>query len=228
MFPFSNSFRGGRDKPLSTRGAGRGFRSASGLFEDRSRNSVSASPAQGDRPGPTGRGGRGHRGGGGGGGGGHGGGRGQRMFEHGALKLLVLNLLAEQPRLGYEVIKAIEQLVGGDYSPSPGVIYPTLTYLTDVGWAVAEERDGGRKQYTITAEGRAQVEGQKEAIDQVLGRLTLTRREAGARGAPEIQRAMSNLKTALQMRFAQGEPDRKLIQAVAELIDQAAVAIERL
>ncbi|PXW92282.1 PadR family transcriptional regulator [Sphaerotilus hippei] len=185
-----------------------------------------ASPAgEGGGPaGPVKRHGGGHRGGGHGG---HGG-RGPRLFEQGALKLLALHLLAGQPRHGYEIIKAIEQLVGGDYSPSPGVIYPTLTYLADVGWANATEQEGGRKQYAITPAGQEQLASQRTELAALLQRLGATRQEAGARGAPEIQRAMGNLKMALQMRFAQGTPDQALVQRVAELIDQAAVGIERL
>lgn len=150
------------------------------------------------------------------------------MFEQGALKLLTLSLLAERPCHGYEIIKAIEQLVGGDYSPSPGVIYPTLSFLADLGLASATEQEGGRKQYAITAAGQRQLDSQRVELDGLLARLRSTQQEASARGAPEIQRAMGNLKLALQMRFAQGEPDRALIQQVAALIDQAAVGIDRL
>jgi len=140
----------------------------------------------------------------------------------------VLSLLAERPGHGYELIKAIEQLVGGDYSPSPGVIYPTLNLLTDLGWATADAPEGGRRQYTITDEGRAQLEAQRDTLQTLRARLGGTRREAMARGAPEIVRAMANLKTALQLRFGPGAPDPDLIRKVAALIDEAAVGIERL
>jgi len=79
------------------------------------------------------------------------------MFEAGAIKLLALSLVAEGPCYGYELIKFIESLVGGDYSPSPGVIYPTLTYLVDMGWATVADADAGRKQYTVTPEGLADL-----------------------------------------------------------------------
>lgn len=133
-----------------------------------------------------------------------------------------MSLLAQRPCHGHELIKAIEQLVGGEYSPSPGVIYPTL------GLARATEQEGGRKQYAITPAGQAQLDSQRPELDALLLHLRGTRLEASARGAPEIQRAMGNLKLALQMRFAQGSPDKALIQQVAALIDQAAVGIERL
>jgi DNA-binding PadR family transcriptional regulator len=192
--------------------------------EDRQARLASPVGEGGGHPRHRGRHGGGHRSDG------HGGpsGRGPRLFEQGALKLLALHLLAEQPRHGYEIIKAIEQLVGGDYSPSPGVIYPTLTYLADLGLANAAEQEGGRKQYAITPAGQEQLDSQRADLQALLKRLTATRREAGARSAPAIQRAMGNLKMALQMRFAQGTPDKALVQKVAELIDQAAVGIERL
>lgn len=164
----------------------------------------------------------------GGGFGGGGSGRGGRVFEQGAIKLLALGLLAERPCHGYDLIKHIEALVGGDYSPSPGVIYPTLAYLADMGWASASDEDGGRKQYTITPAGREQLDRQRDELASLQERLRGVRQEAGARGAPEIQRAMGNLKATLQVRFAQGSPDAELIRKVAALIDEAAAGIARL
>src|SRR5208282_4613403 len=92
-------------------------------------------------------------------GGGHHGGRGRhreggRVFDHGDLRLVVMALLAERPRYGYEIIKALEERVGGGYSPSPGVVYPNLTLLEEVGHATISEEHGGRKLYTLTDEGK--------------------------------------------------------------------------
>ncbi|MCA0244196.1 MAG: PadR family transcriptional regulator [Proteobacteria bacterium] len=156
------------------------------------------------------------------------------MFEQGAIKLLALGVLAERPCHGYDLIKAIEDLVGGDYSPSPGVIYPTLAYLADMGWATAADDAGGRRQYTITAGGREQLERQRDELAALQDRLRGVRREASARGAPEIQRAMDNLKATLRVRFARGPAatsgtaDAELIRQVAALIDAAAAGIARL
>jgi DNA-binding PadR family transcriptional regulator len=92
------------------------------------------------------RGEHGHRG--------HGrGGRGSRPLGTGDLRLVLLRLIAEQPRHGYEIIRAIEEKTGGAYSPSPGVIYPTLTMLAELGHVVVSETEGGRKLHSITAEG---------------------------------------------------------------------------
>ncbi len=106
---------------------------------------------------------------------GEGGGRGDwfrvgRMLAQGDLKLLALALIAEQPRHGYELIKLIEDKTHGAYSPSPGVVYPTLTFLEEAGYVTAEA-DGAKKRYTITDEGRAHLEENRDIADMVLARL---------------------------------------------------------
>ena len=82
------------------------------------------------------------------------GGWGRRYFEHGALRILALALIAEKPRNGYEIIKAVEEKTGGGYAPSPGVIYPTLNLLEESGQIRATEVDG-KKAFEITEEGQA-------------------------------------------------------------------------
>src|SRR5690606_1071732 len=86
---------------------------------------------------------------------GHGRGRGGRVFDHGDLRLVILALIAEKPRYGYEVIKAIEEQLGGAYSPSPGVVYPTLILLGETGLATVSEAEGNKKLYAVTAAGEA-------------------------------------------------------------------------
>lgn len=179
---------------------------------------------------PHGRGGRhGHPGYGHPGADGEGPARGRRgrMFDQGQLKLLVLHVLDAQPSHGYEVIRAIADLAGGDYSPSPGTVYPTLTWLEDMGLAEALAQDGGRRQYRITSEGRVQLQSRREHLDALLLRLREGRRHALARRAPEIERAMENLKTALRLRFTDGTPDAQALHRIAAVIDHAAVEIGR-
>ena len=106
---------------------------------------------------------------------GQGGGRGDwfrvgRMLAQGDLKLLALALIEEQPRHGYELIKLIEEKTLGAYSPSPGVVYPTLTFLEEAGYVTAES-EGAKKRYTITEEGRAHLEENRDIADMVLARL---------------------------------------------------------
>ena len=120
----------------------------------------------------------GGRGGGPFGYGGRGGGRGGpgdmfragRMLADGDLKLITLSLLAQAPRHGYDIIKALEERTSGIYSPSPGVVYPTLTFLEEAGYA-ASAADGNKKVFSITEEGQAHLNENREMIDGVLEHL---------------------------------------------------------
>ena len=93
-----------------------------------------------------------------------------RMLAHGDLKLLALALIEEQPRHGYELIKLIEEKASGFYSPSPGVVYPTLTFLEEAGYATAET-EGAKKTYAITAAGRDYLKENRGIADMILERL---------------------------------------------------------
>ena len=154
------------------------------------------------------------------------GGRPGRFFDQGDLRWIVLQLIAEQPRHGYEIIKEIGERMGGGYSPSPGVIYPTLTLLEELGYVVSSE-EGGRKLYSITDEGRAQLETQRESIERIVEKMRFIReRSAGGAPAP-VTRATENLKTALRLKLEQGPLNEAQVQAVAEALDAAALAVER-
>ena len=156
-----------------------------------------------------------------------GGGRRERLFGSGDLKFVVLHLVAQQPAHGYEIIKALGELVGGDYSPSPGTVYPTLAMLEDLGWVTATPDANGRKEYSITEAGHQQLDTQRADVERVLTHIGHLRSRAHARRVPEIVRAMENLKTALRLRFGDEVPDPALARRVAEIIDRAAVEIER-
>jgi len=93
-----------------------------------------------------------------------------RMLAQGDLRLIALALIAEQPRHGYEIIKVLEEKTADWYSPSPGIVYPTLTYLEEVGYVTAQA-EGAKKLYTITDEGRAHLQENRDFVDAVLGRL---------------------------------------------------------
>ena len=93
-----------------------------------------------------------------------------RMLAQGDLRLLALALIAEQPRHGYEIIKVLEEKTEGWYAPSPGIVYPTLTYLEEAGYVTAQA-DGAKRLYTITDEGRAYLESNRDFVDAVLERL---------------------------------------------------------
>jgi len=154
-------------------------------------------------------------------------GRAERVFEQGDLRLLLLTLIAEKPRHGYELIKAVEDSVGGAYSPSPGVVYPTLSLLEDLGYAKVEEAEGGKKLYAITPEGTAFLETQAPAIALLKARMEEAAVAGRGRNAPQIMRAMGNLGMALQLRLSRGPLTEEQVQAVAAAIDAAAQAVEK-
>jgi DNA-binding PadR family transcriptional regulator len=154
------------------------------------------------------------------------GGRSGRLFDHGELRLVVLALISEQPRHGYEIIKEIEDRVAGTYSPSPGVIYPTLTMLEELGQATVAESDG-KKLYAITADGTAYLAANKTALDQALQRMQSVNTAHGGGPAPEIMRARENLKLALRLRESRGPLTEQQIRDIAAALDAAAIAIER-
>ncbi len=150
-----------------------------------------------------------------------------RPFDYGELRLLALAMIAEQPRHGYELMKAIEERMGGTYSPSPGVIYPTLAWLEDMHYAAAETDDAGRKRYRITAEGEAFLTANRAAVEDLLSRLGDT--EGSRRdGIPApVVRAMQNFKLALRLRLRRGGLNQATTEAIAAALDAAAQAVER-
>ncbi|HXZ01910.1 MAG TPA: PadR family transcriptional regulator [Stellaceae bacterium] len=161
---------------------------------------------------------------------GHGlrGGRRDRFFDQGDLRYVLLHLIAERPRHGYELIKAIEDKFGGMYSPSPGVIYPTLTLLEELGHIRPAEGEGARKAYAVTEEGTAFLAANRAAVDQVLERMAAAAAAFGGGPAPEILRAMHNLRLALRIRLGRGPLDAAQVRAVTDILDRAAAEVERL
>ena len=149
-----------------------------------------------------------------------------RMFDHGELRLVVLALISERPRHGYEIIKEIEDRVAGTYTPSPGVIYPTLTMLEELGHATVSE-NAGKRLYAITADGTAYLAANKSAVDNALQRMQSVNTAHGGGPAPEITRARENLKMALRLREARGPLTEQQIRDIAAALDAAAIAIER-
>lgn len=133
-------------------------------------------------------------------------------------------MIAEAPRHGYELMKVIEERMGGGYSPSPGVIYPTLAWLEDMGYALPEA-EGGRKRYRITPEGAAFLAANRPALDEIGAR---TGPIGGRRNAPQpVLEAMHGLKRALRARFAQGAADTAATEAIAAAIRAAAETVEK-
>ena len=156
------------------------------------------------------------------------GGRRRRILDSNELRLVLLKLIADQPRHGYELIRAIEDLTGGAYVPSAGVVYPTLTLLQDMGHIEEAASDGARKAFAVTAEGSEHLASRKEEVEALFARLAaLADTRERTDGGP-IRRAMQNLKMVLMNKLERESVKSETIHEVAALIDEAAQKIERL
>ena len=154
--------------------------------------------------------------------------RARRIFEGGELKLVLLKLISEQPRHGYDLIRAVEELTGGEYAPSPGIVYPTLTMLQEMGLIEETTGEGARKPFQITDEGRAHLEENAEEAEELIGRLkALSPSHYPESGSP-AWRAMRNLAVAIRNRLQHGEVSEETVHELAALIDEFAQRIERL
>ena len=149
-----------------------------------------------------------------------------RLFGHGDLRIVILKLIADKPRHGYEIIKAIEEQVGGAYSPSPGVVYPTLALLEKLGYAIVTAA-GTKKQHSISPQGLAFLEASGPMLDSLLTRMSAAAQAHGRGQGPQILRAMENLKLALRLRLAAGPLSAQQTDAIAAAIDAAAGTVEK-
>lgn len=156
---------------------------------------------------------------------GRGGGR-RRLFDGGELRLVLLRLIGDMPRHGYDLIRAIEERTGGVYAPSPGVVYPTLTMLGDMGQIEEQASEGNRKVFAATAEGSKILAEKAEEIAELMARLDALGEARERTDSASIRRAMHNLKAVLLHKLADAEVET--IQEAVALIDEAAGKIERL
>jgi DNA-binding PadR family transcriptional regulator len=152
----------------------------------------------------------------------------RRIFDSGELRLVLLKLIGDQPRHGYDLIREIETLSGGAYVPSPGVIYPTLTLLADMGHIDESKAEGARKRFAITADGQRHLEERAADVAALLTRLAdLGARREKTEGGP-VRRAMMNLNTVLHDRLTNDDVAAETLHEVAAILDAAAQKIERL
>lgn len=164
------------------------------------------------------------------GGGGFGGmgGRRRRLFDQTELQVLLLALIVESPRHGYDLIREIEALSGGDYAPSPGVVYPALTFMEESGLIAVVADESARKSYEATEEGRRQAEADAEKAASLKARLA-SMAEARDRVDPApVRRAVQALRMSLFERLSHEECSRELILQMADAIDEATRKIERI
>lgn len=154
-------------------------------------------------------------------------GGGRRRFDGDELRLILLKLIAEAPRHGYDLIREIEARTGGAYAPSPGVVYPTLTLLDEMGLIDQQASEGAKKLFAITPAGDAHLADHAEQVEALMARLTdLADAKARGEGGP-VRRAMHNLKAAVIGRVQQGA-ETETLHAITDILDDAARRIERL
>ena len=153
--------------------------------------------------------------------------RARRMFESGELRLVLLKLIADEPRHGYDLIRAIEEITGGEYAPSPGIVYPTLTLLQDMGLIEEAAGEGPRKPFQITEEGKTHLAEREEEVEALFERLRDLAPREDHNAGPAIGRAVKNLMTALRHRVGRDGLNDELLHEIAAILDEAAQRIER-
>ncbi|AEN66462.1 PadR family transcriptional regulator [Enterobacter soli] len=157
-----------------------------------------------------------------------GGGRRQRFFGHGELRLVILDILTRNASHGYELIKEIENMTQGNYTPSPGVIYPTLDFLQDQSFITITEEDTGRKKIAITLAGQHWLDENLEHLENIQLRIKARCVGFQLRKNPQMKRALDNFKAVLDLRVNQGELSDAQLKQIIGVIDRAALEISQL
>ena len=159
---------------------------------------------------------------------GFGGGGRERFFDNGHLRLVILQLIADKPSYGYELMKAIEERLSGGYAPSPGVVYPTLTLLEEEGFATVSSTDGSKKMYAATEQGKEYLKANRVVLKAIFGRMQEAGKAFGRGRSPQVKRAITNLFSAfaMKMRSEQGNLSPEQVSKIVEAIDAAARAID--
>ena len=147
------------------------------------------------------------------------------MFDQGHLKYVILQLLEEKPRHGYEIIKEIEERFSGAYSPSPGTVYPTLTLLEDLGYARAKPEEGGKKIYEITDEGRAHLAENKPLIDDIFSKIEEFAQSLFGEPMMDVNRGLKNVASAIYGAKRHGRSADQ-IRKIKDILEKAAGDIE--
>ena len=152
----------------------------------------------------------------------------ERLFDGGDIRLVILKLLSEQPSYGYQLMKTMEERLAGGYSPSAGVIYPTLTLLEEEGLTVSSTSEANKKIYSVTPDGLAFLDQNKERVAALFERLEEAGDEFRRGRSPEIMKAFMNLRGAVMARVARGNATPEQIRRIVEAIDAAAKSIDQL
>lgn len=152
--------------------------------------------------------------------------RGGRMFEQGDLKLVILRLLEEKPRHGYEIIKDLETRSGGAYSPSPGTVYPTLTLLEDMGFARAVPEEGGKKIYEITDEGRKHLAENSPQVNDVFERILKFAEGITDSAMMDVNNAFKSVAKATYATATAHLHDKEKLAKIRETLNRASAEID--
>ena len=162
-----------------------------------------------------------------------------RFFAHGDLRFLILKLISEKSRHGYELIKAIEEQVAGAYSPSPGVIYPTLTLLEELDWIRAIASEGSKRLYEITPDGSLALKANKSIVESILARMAEaceaqaeddTRAKKSATDTtmtPRLRVALDDLARVIEHRLNAGPLTNDQVGKVVSALASAASDVEK-
>ncbi|HKV51677.1 MAG TPA: PadR family transcriptional regulator [Gemmatimonadaceae bacterium] len=154
--------------------------------------------------------------------------KGGRMFEQGDLKYVILKLLEEKPRHGYEIIKELEDRFRGAYAPSPGTVYPTLTMLEDLGYARAQQEEGGKRIYEITPEGRAYLADNKSTVEDIFERIADFGTSFFGPAMTDVNRSFKDLARATYTIAWRTTADADKMRRIREALDRARKEIEEL
>jgi DNA-binding PadR family transcriptional regulator len=149
----------------------------------------------------------------------------RQWFGSGDMKYVILKLLRDKPRHGYEIMKDLEERMHGAYSPSPGTVYPTLQWLEDEGLVVAREVEG-KKVYEITDSGRKFLEEHKDIVDDIFDRITDTIERTFGGTMADVNRALAHLGKAV---YRTGwKADNEVRKRIAEILNETAAEVEAL
>jgi len=151
-----------------------------------------------------------------------------RFFAHGDLKFVILSLLEERPRHGYDIIKAIEEKSGGMYSPSAGTVYPTLTLLEEMGFARSSADESGKRIYEITDAGRAHLAENRGTVDDIFSRISRAGAGLTSDAMQDMNRAFGRMARTVYSQASHRLEDHEFLNGVAKIIEDATAAIHDL
>lgn len=146
----------------------------------------------------------------------------EKMLEASEIRLLMLHFLAQNAAHGYELIKSVEELSKGEYSPSPGIIYPNLTLLEEMEAIQVVDAQATRKAYRLTAAGEMQLADNSETVTSLIARLSTLAILVNNRSIPAVEQAIHGLKVALNRRLAQEDISDAALQTLIKALHDAA------